>query len=204
MDATTVARVKALLDITGSSQDTVLGSMISAVSKRIEAYLDRPLELTSRTETYSIKPRQNKLYLRAYPVTSISSVKIALDWNFGAVTATSSNDYHVIADNGTLHFTFFPVRNWLDDNYATAPDVIQVVYTAGFAADTATLISEYPDIAMAADLQTVAMWRRRDTPQGNSINVGNSSIQYEKPLNLVPDVIEALSPYRRLRFAANG
>ena len=82
---------------------------------------------------------------------------------------------------------------------------MQVVYTAGFAETTDGLIINYPDIAMAADLQVVAMWRRRDSPQGNSISVGGqSSISYEKPLNLVPDVIEALTPYRRLRFAANG
>jgi hypothetical protein len=36
------------------------------------------------------------------------------------------------------------------------------------------------------------------------MNVGGASINYEKPLAMVPDVIEALTPYRRLRFAANG
>jgi hypothetical protein len=204
MDATTIARVKALLDITSSNYDAVLTTIVSAVSKRIETYLDRPLERTSRTETYPIRPRQNKLFLRAYPVDSITSIKIATDWDYAAATAVETDDYNVTSDTGTVHFSFYPITSYLDSNYEAAPDAIQVVYTGGFAANTTALIADYPDIAFAADLQSVAMWRRRDTPQGNSINVGGSSISYEKPLNLVPDVIEALTPYRRLRFAANG
>ncbi len=204
MDATTAERVKDLLDISSANYDTVIGRLISAVSARIESFIDRPLQSTSRTETYNIRPRQSKVFLRAYPVTSITSVKIATDWDYASVTVTNPNDYHVIADTGTLHFNFQPIRNYLGDNYAYAPDAVQVVYTAGFAATTNDLIADYPDIAMAADTQVVAMWRRRDTPQGNAINMGGSSISYERPLNLVPDVIEALTPYRRLRFAANG
>lgn len=204
MDATTIARVKALLDITSSSYDAVLTTIVAAVSKRIETYIDRPLEQKSRTETYPIRPRQKMLFLRAYPVASITSIKIATDWDYASATAVESDDYNCTSDTGTVHFSFCPITSYLDSNYDAAPDAIQVVYNGGLAADTASLINDYPDIAFAADLQSVAMWRRRDTPQGNSLNMGGSSISYEKPLNLVPDVIEALTPYRRLRFAANG
>lgn len=204
MDATTIARVKDLLDIQSSSHDTVLTTMVNAVSKRIESYLDRSLEQTSRTETYNIRPRQNKLFLRQYPVTSVTSVKVALDWDYAAATAVDSSDYNTTSDTGCIHFQFYPITSYLGSNYEYAPDAIQVIYTGGFATSTTNLISDYPDIAMAADLQTVAMWRRRDTPQGNNISVGGSSIAYEHPLDLVPDVIHALTPHRRLRFAANG
>ncbi len=204
MDATTIARVKALLDITSSTHDAVLTTMVSSVSKRIENYIDRPLLAEARTETYNIRPRQNRVFLRAYPVTEIASIKIAVDWDYAAATAVSSSDYHVTADTGCVHMQFNPITSYLGSNYEYAPDAVQVVYTAGFATSTANLISAYPDIAMAADIQTVALWRRRDTPQGNSIGVGGSSISYEAPLDLVPDVLHALAPYRRLRFAANG
>tara|TARA_R110000751_G_scaffold265735_1_gene364813 strand:- start:50 stop:664 length:615 start_codon:yes stop_codon:yes gene_type:complete len=204
MDATTIARVKALLDITSSTHDTVLTSIVASVSKRFESYLDRKLLAEARTQEYNIRPRQNKLFLREYPVSAIASIKIALDWDYASAIAVSASDYHVTSDTGTVHFTFNPITSYGGSNYAYAPDAIQVVYTAGFATSTANLITNYPDIAMAADLQSVAMWRRRDTPQGNSISVGGSSISYENPLDLVPDVIHALSPHRRLRFAANG
>ena len=204
MDATTLARVKALLDISGSSQDAVLTTMISAVSARIENFLDRPLAQTSRTEEYNIKPRQRKLFLRAYPVTTVASIKIAPDWNYGAATAVATDDYRLTSDNGLIHFNFYPVTSYLGDNYEAAPDAVQITYTGGLATNTTNLISDYPNIAFAADMQVVAAWRRRDTPQGNGINMGGSTITYEKPLAMIPDVIEALTPYRRLRFAANG
>lgn len=204
MDATTLARVKALLDISGTSHDTVLTDIIGAVSARIENFIDRPLEQTSRTEEYNVRPRQNKLFLRAYPVASITSIKIATDWDYASATAVDTSDYRVTSDNGMLHFNFFPVTSYLGDNYQAAPDAVQVVYTGGLATSTANLVSAYPNIAFAADMQVVAAWRRRDTPQGNSINTGGASIAYEKPLAMIPDVIEALTPYRRLRFAANG
>lgn len=204
MNATTIARVKALLDITSTTYDTVLTTMVEAASRRIENYIDRPLLTTSRTEEYSIKPRQNVLFLRAYPVTSITSIKLALDWDYASETAIESDDYKFDADTGMVHFTFFPILNYRGDNMATAPNAMQVIYTAGLATDTNTLITDYPDIAFAADVQTVAMWRRRDSPQGSSQSIGGGSITYEGALKMVPDAIEALTPYRRLRFAANG
>lgn len=204
MDATTIARVKALLDITSSSHDTVLTAMVSAVSRRIEHFLDRKLIQEARTQYYNVRPRQNRLFLREYPVTAIASVTVALDWDYASGTALDSSDYHVTDDTGILHFNYDLITNYLGSNYAYAPDAVRVVYTGGFATSTSNLISSHPDIAMAADIQTVALWRRRDTPQGNSISVGGGSISYERPLAFVPDVTEALAPYRRLRFAANG
>ncbi len=204
MNATTIARVKALLDITSTTYDTVLTTMVEAVSRRIENYIDRPLEQTARTEEYSIKPRQNVLFLRAYPVTAITTIKLALDWDYASETAIDSSDYKVDTDTGQVHFTFFPILNYRGDTLAAAPNAMQVVYTGGLATNTTNLISDYPDIAYAADVQVVAMWRRRDSPQGQSQSVGAGSINYEGALRLVPDVIEALTPYRRLRFAANG
>lgn len=204
MDATTIARVKALLDITSSTHDAVLTTMVSAVSKRLEHFLDRKFLHESRTEYYNVRPRQNRLFLREYPVTAVTSVHLATDWEYGTATAIDSSDYHCTGDSGTLHFNHDLITNYLSSNYAYAPDAVKVVYSGGFSATTSALITAYPDIAMAADIQTVAMYRRRDTPQGNNIRVGGGSISYEKPLALVPDVIETLTPYRRLRFAANG
>ena len=204
MDATTVTRVKALLDITSSAHDAVLATMVSAVSKRFETFLDRPLEATARTEEYDLRPRQNVIYLRAYPVSTVSSVKIAFDWDFAAAATVAASDYHIDSETGMLHLNYFPSTSYLSNNNATAPCVAQVVYTAGFSASTSALIAAYPDIAFAADLQAVASWRRRDTPQGQNISLQGSSIGFEGPVKILPDVIESLTPYRRLRFAANS
>jgi len=205
LDATTKARVKALLEITGTSQDDVIDNYIKIVSQRIEDFIDRPLHQTSRTEEYDLRPRQTKLFLRAYPLTAqnqITSIKIALDWDFASVTAVDSNDYHVDLDTGTVNFTFIPIKNYMGNNLMTAPNAVQVVYTGGLATSTANVIANYPAIASACEQQVIAMWRRRDQPMQKATKIGEYGATIEGPLRFLPDVVEALMPYRRQRFGA--
>jgi len=203
MDATTATRVKDLLEITSSTHDDVLGALIDTVSQRIENFIDRPLERVARTEEYDIKPRQRVLFLRAYPLANqaaISSIKIATDWDFTAATAVTSTDYHVDVNTGAIHFNFYPLTNYLGNNMATAPNAVQVVYTGGFDTSTANLITNYPAIAYAAETQVIAMWRRRDEPMVKTTKIGDYGSTVEGPVKFLPDVIEALIPYRRQRF----
>ena len=208
MDATTKARVKDLLEITSTTHDDVLDALIATVSQRIESFIDRPLEATARTEEYDIRPRQRVLFLRAYPLTAqgdIASIKIALDWDFAAATAVTSTDYHVDLVTGAIHFNFYPITQYLGNTMATAPNVVQVVYTGGFTATadgTAQFIVDYPAIAYAAETQVIAMWRRRDEPMQKSMKIGDYGSTKEGPVQFLPDVIEALIPYRRMRFGA--
>ena len=203
MDATTKERVKDLLEITGTSQDNVLDRLIASVSQRMEDFIDRPFHATARTEEYSIKPRQNTLFLRAYPLTAqnqVTSVKIAGDWDFASVTAVDSGDYHVDLDTGMLHLNYYPITNYLGNNMATAPNVVQVVYTGGLATSTSNLISGYPAISAACETQVIAMWRRRDKPMIESVKIDEYSSTVAGPLEFLPDVRQALLPYRRMRF----
>ena len=205
MDATTTTRVKALLDITSSTHDTVLGTLIATVSQRIESFIDRPLETTARTEEYDIRPRQRVLFLRAYPLTAqgdIANIKIALDWDFAAATAVTSTDYHVDLNTGAIHFNFYPITQYLGNTMATAPNAIQVVYTGGFGATVSDIIDDYPAIASACETQVIAMWRRRDEPMQKTVKIGDYASTKEGPVHFLPDVIEALIPYRRMRFGA--
>ena len=203
MDATTKARVKALLEITGTSQDAVIDSLIKVVSQRIEDFIDRPLHAVARTEEYSIKPRQTVMFLRAYPLTAqsdIASIKIALNWDFAAATAVTSTDYHADLSTGMVNFNFIPITNYFGNNMAVAPNVIQVVYTGGVATTTDNVIANYPAIASACDEQVIAMWRRRDQPMQKATKIGEYAATVEGPLQFLPDVVEALMPYRRQRF----
>jgi len=203
MDATTAARVKDLLEITSTTHDTVLGRLITVVSQRIENFIDRSLERTTRTEEYDIKPRQRVLFLRAYPLTgqgAITGIKIATDWDFAAATAVTSTDYHVDLNTGAIHFNFYPITNYLGNNMATAPNAVQVVYSGGLGSTATDIINNYPAIASACETQVIAMWRRRDEPMQKTIKVGDYGSTKEGPVQFLPDVIEALVPYRRMRF----
>lgn len=203
MDATTTQYVKDLLEITSSTHDTVLGRLISTVSARIEDFIDRPLDTVARTEEYDLRPRQNVIFLRAYPLTAqsdISSVKIATDWDFASATALTSTDYHVDLGTGALHLNHYPITSYLGGNTGTAPNVVQVTYTGGFATTPTLMQSNYPAISTACEMQVIAMWRRRDDPQGDTAKIGKYGSSKEAPLAFLPDVRQALLPYRRMRF----
>jgi hypothetical protein len=203
MDATTTTRVKDLLEITSSTHDVVIGRFVVAVSQRIESFIDRPLERTTRTEEYDIKPRQRVLFLRAYPLTgqgAITSIKIATDWDFTGATAVTSTDYHVDVNSGAVHLNFYPITNYLGNNMATAPNAVQVTYSGGFETTVNDLVTNYPAIASACETQVIAMWRRRDEPMTKSTRIGDYGSTVEGPVQFLPDVIEALVPYRRMRF----
>jgi hypothetical protein len=203
MDATTKERVKDLLQITGTSQDDVLDRLITSTSQRIESFIDRPLQSSARTEEYSIKPRQNTLFLRAYPLNtqaSVTTVKVAGDWDFAAATAVDSSSYHVDLDTGMLHFNYYPTTNYLGNNMATAPNIVQIVYTGGFAANTTNFIAAFPAITGACEMQVIALWRRRDQPMMDTVKIDEYTSTVSGPIEFLPDVRQALMPYRRLRF----
>ena len=203
MDATTAARVKDLLEITSTTHDTVLGRLITVVSRRIESFIDRPLKRQARTEEYDIMPRQRVIFLRAYPLTAqgdISSIKVATDWKFSTTSAETSTGYHVDFDTGAIHFNFYPITSYLGNNSLSAPNAVQIIYTGGFSANTTDLINNYPAIANACETQVIAMWRRRDEPMTKSTKIGDYGSTNEGPVQFLPDVIETLIPYRRLRF----
>jgi hypothetical protein len=203
MNATTKDRIKSLLEITSTTHDTVLDQLIAVVSQRIENFIDRPLKQQARTEEYDIRPRQRVIFLRAYPIpaqNSISSIKIDVAWNFSSAAAESSSDYHTDLETGAVHFNHYPITSYLGNNTLTAPGAVQVVYTGGFAETTDGIIINYPAIASACETQVIAMWRRRDEPMTKSTKINDYGSAVEGPVQFLPDVIEALIPYRRQRF----
>ena len=211
MNATTTLRVKALLDIPAATttHDAVLDNFVGAVSKRIEVFIDRPLVQAARTEEYDLKPRQRVIFLRSYPLSAqgdVTSVKVATNWDFAAATAITSTDYHADLSTGSLHLNYSPITNYLGNNMGVAPNAVQVIYTGGFGAiasgsdPDATFLADYADIASACELQVVAMWRRRDDPGRRTTKIGQYGATNEAPLEFLPDVRQALLPYRRQRF----
>jgi len=213
VEATTLARVKTLLDLKGLTQDLVLNQLIASTSARMEKFMDRPLLVTSRTEQYDLKARQKVVFLRAYPLANqaaITSVKIAVDWDFAAATAVDPSDYHVDVDSGVLHFNYYPITQYLNNNMGTAYNSVEVDYSGGFADDDGgaltTFLANFPDVAFACETQVIAEWRRRDDPGTQSTKTSSyGKTEFAAPAGggayrLLPDVVDILTPYRRQRF----
>ena len=192
--ATTIDRVKSLINKTDTDDDATLTAMVSAVSQQIETYIGRTFDNSSSfTDRLTVHdPSQQEFFLRNYPVASISSFKAANDWDFASATEIDTDLYDLEGDTGQIHTRTY---------FTPGKRVLRVVYSGGLAADTAGLIAGYPDIAQACDTQVVALWRRRSSPQGKTMTgSGPGSITHEASYNLLPGVIAMLAPYRRERF----
>lgn len=202
IDCTTLARVKALLGLTDTdaTRDGILDIIIDAVSERIESYIGSPLTNGSRTEEYDLRPRQAVVFLRTVPVTSIYSIKVSTDWEYDAATPVSSSYYKVNAYTGELWLAIELEEPRTDGLWPNFPLGMQIVYTAGFAADTASLISSYPAICLAADMWVAEIWRRKTEMTGSTKRIADSSFVRTDELRMPKEVAEVLSPYRRIRF----
>lgn len=190
-NCTTTARVKALLGDTGSANDTLLGSLVSSVSKEIEAWIGYPVTLAARTELHSLGQNDDFLFLHVVPVTVVSEVKVASSgaWDWASLTAlVADTDYH-LGGGGRIYWNF-QTRAGFEN--------ARVTYTAGLGANDADVITAAPDLALAADMQVAEDWRRRFEPSVLSVPGPAGAKTLAAPVRFMPRVVELLSRYRRI------
>lgn len=207
LDATTLLRVKYAMQQSSPSgsdepMDTMLSSLITAVSQSIEDFLDLPLKREAKTEVHSPGPFCSSLWLKTYfgaamTAPTITSVKqrsdAFTDWD--DITAESSDDYTLSTDqpglllyNGTLY---------------SGQDTVQIVLVAsGFANTTngsgVSLVTDFPAIVDAAEKQIIYEYTRRNELGRVASNVDGSTVTLQDPVTLLPAVRERLMPYKRL------
>lgn len=127
---TTLAAVKLEAGISDTSQDTLLEALINSVSASVKAYLDREITRTTHTdELYSVNASQY-LYLKEYPVQSVTSVTL------GGASQTINVDYFLDAVPGRLYrpagwVGSYYSRGTFPDAFAGARD-IKITYIAGW------------------------------------------------------------------------
>jgi len=189
LDLTTTADVKTLLVMSGSTHDTLLGEMVTDMSRRFGQEMARDLMAESQTEVFRAKLGQRVLSLTAAPVSAVTTIKLALTRDFSAVTAlTENSDYSIDMAEGEINFLF-----------SMSVGYIEVVYTGGMAANTAAFKAAYPDIARACSKQVAYEFERRNRPN-SSTTVSGANKTYEDPLNLLADVDRVLNMNRRRYF----
>ena len=192
LDLCELADVKARLDITDTSKDTILGDLITAVSRAIEQYTQREYYTESRTQVFNVRRPDEALSLKAYPVTSITSVKTSTDLDFSTADPVTSTDYDVSDDDGLLVY----LGAW-----PTGRRTVQVVYTGGIATAAATVSTSYPDLANAAIMQVCEEYLRKEAQGALQYSLSDGGgVMNREPLALLPAVKERLAYYRRLIF----
>jgi hypothetical protein len=203
MDYTTRARVKTLLGIANAdvSQDSLIDQLITSVSERFDAEMRRHSLQTSRVEVYPIKLSRRLVTLKGAPVNGAVTFTIKLNDTTDFTTATTlvRNDDYVLEDTAGVVRLVSQGTPFTAGSMARPilPYYIQITYTGGLATTTANLISSYPDLAQACDLQVAYLHRRRTSP-GGDVKVGDSYTSYTKDYGILDEVRSTLNKYKRL------
>lgn len=193
MDLTTKARVKEILEKTTTGLDALIDQFIVGVSAQIEKHLDRFAEEIERTEQHDVDPGQHVFLLRGFPVDAVAAFELKNDVtrDFASATLIDTDRFYLDRSPGVLTFDHF-ILVW-------GPGTLQVKYTGGLGTNTADAITNFPDIAHAADLQVAHLIERRHqlgltsfSAEGGSV----SKVVYEE--SFIPEALKALEHHRRL------
>ena len=139
----TLSNIKTALLITSTTDDAVLTRIMDTAESFIQEHTGRRFEGGTFTEDHAGGRRV--LFLRNFPVASVTSVKVDGSRQFGSETLLPADRYFVHADRGVLESLFGPL-------YPASPGSVRVVYT--------TATGQVPGAVKEAFTQLVAFWYR--------------------------------------------
>ena len=194
MDLTTLARVKVVLEINSvdTQHDAILNQLITSVSDLIETYLKRIITSGTQTEILDIPENNQHIFrLRAWPLTSITTIHYDPDRVFGTSTLLVAADYAML-ENGRLgDIHVFP-------SLGVYPSAIKIVYVGGLAATTAALITSFPGFVYYVEQQVAFLFNNKTYLVVTSVSSGAGSKTLDPPEDvLLPAVKNGLKRYRR-------
>ncbi|HSQ57866.1 MAG TPA: phage head-tail connector protein [Gemmata sp.] len=191
----TLANVKTSLLISGSTDDAVLSRLMDAADGFITEFTGRQFAGGTFTETHPAG--RSLVFLKNYPVASVTSVKVDSARQFGAETLWTADRYVVHADRGVIESVCGPFLR--PRRFNIWPEALQVVY------DTAT--GAVPPAIKEAFCQLIGHWYRAaktavDQDYEMMTSRIDSSGQKDWPWSvaagepLPPAVLELLAAYR--------
>jgi len=193
----TLANVKTSLLISGTTDDDLLNRLLGAADGFITEFTGRTFTSGTFTETHPAG--RSLVFLRNYPVTSITSLKVDSSRQFGSDTVRSADTYVSHAERGVIESVcgpFLRPRDGHRDDWAAA---LQVVY--------ATVTSAVPAAVKQAFCELIGHWYRfaktaKDQDYQMLTVVVDVNGEKQWPWSLAageplpPIVLQLLAPYR--------
>jgi uncharacterized phiE125 gp8 family phage protein len=193
----TLANVKTALLISGATDDALLNRLLAGADAFITQHTGRDFEGGTFTETHPAG--RSVLFLRNYPVTGVTSVKVDSSRQFGSDTVRAADTYVLHADRGlieSLTGPFLPPRCGVRDDW---PAAVQVVY--------ATATGAVPAPVKEAFSQLVGHWYRQAKTFADQdyrlleqwtdgTELKNWTWATTRGLTIAPGVLELLEAYR--------
>lgn len=193
----TLADVKDRLGITKTDHDITINRIISGLEAIFNSHTKRKLLVNAADVTEYYTGLSCYLQLARFPIVSITSIKIAYDYNFDSVDALTANtDYRLVngGKNGILYRVY---STWPE----IVEDAIQVIYRGGYC--SAGQSPGAGEIALPADLREAAIeqasfiFKRKDDIGLSSVGFDGGSINKFSAIDLLPMVKKVLDTYRR-------
>jgi len=169
--------------------DEYIEQAIKATSEQAERECGRWFKLDTYTEVLDVNGGQTLLSLRAYPISSITSIKEATDGDFASATAKTSTNYWQMENGRTGQVKMRYV------GFIGGPGSVQVIYVGGLANETNALPA---DLRMAAIDQVAFAVRRASTAHLESEGQQQGSATYFRESALLPSVSAVFNRYRRM------
>lgn len=120
-DLTTTAAFKTYARISGSADDALIASLITAVSNLIEQWLSRTIIQATYNESYDGNG-SDRIYLHNAPVSSVTSVSVD---GVAIPQSTLSTQYGWVLTRRTIRLR--------GDTFPKGAANVQIVYVAGYA-----------------------------------------------------------------------
>lgn len=187
-DLTTTAKVKTLLGISVSTYDTLLDALVTSASDFIAQLCGRSFALpgSDETEYYDGTVEKNRIQLRKWPVTVLTSISYASGaYNNPTWTAYDASSQFVLKDDtGEVFFDFCLPRGRKN---------IKVVYRGGYASNAIPT-----DLDHACKKLVAKEYLKRSSQGVTSEHVGEAGVNWNE--NLDPFVESLLAPFKNIHL----
>lgn len=195
MAVVTAAEVRAYLPtLTGTGDDTLLGTLAARFDQLAAGYLGFPnqnsgaISIESGTYVEVLDgPGGRELTVNARPVTSVTSVYDDPDLDYtDAADLIAADDYTIYGQEGRIVLDY----DATDANWSEGRRHIKITYVAGYTGAT------MPNAVKHAACMQVAFWYNARVHVGKTkVQTAGQSAEMQT-LMLLPEVKEALAPYR--------
>ncbi len=201
-DLTTLARVKEFIASSFSdvTQDSIIASAISDVSRRFVEYLKIHATAIERTEVYRVRKFARTVTLDGTPIDTAQTFEVQIGFNdteWANVTIEDRTSFSIHAAGGFIEFVDSGTTVIRRARLVRAANYVRVKYTGGLGADTAAIVAAFPDVALACDMQTKYLIERRMSLGGNVTTGQGGATEFQGEYMLLKDVRAALDTYAR-------